>query len=364
MGVEEQLSKTRTPIAALTGIRAVAAVWVVLFHFRAELVTLLPALEPLTPFAAAGRLGVDLFFVLSGFILAFNYADRFRSFSAGDYGRFLWLRLARVYPVHLFTLAVLVVTVVGIRAIGMTANPPELYTVPALFTNLLMVNAWTGMELTWNYPAWSISAEWFAYLLFPLIALAFARFGVRTAPRALAGVLITLAVGLPLIDAASGREGVPLIRVGVEFLAGCFLFVLYRHTRRRGGLHAWVLPLSFVLVAALVWLSDARTLVVAPALVLVVWSAAQATGPLAGWLASRPMVFWGQVSFALYMTHAIVIFVLKHVVAPEDVAGSALVVRLAVLAGYLGTMAVVAVAAFLLVERPSREWLRLRLPRS
>ena len=63
-------------IRALTGLRAVAAVWVVLFHYRGDVLTLLPAARPLEPLMASGYLGVDVFFVLSGFVLAYNYANR------------------------------------------------------------------------------------------------------------------------------------------------------------------------------------------------------------------------------------------------------------------------------------------------
>jgi len=354
----------RPSIDALTGLRILAAVWVVLFHLRSTgvLPALLPGSERLAWFIGGGYLGVDLFFTLSGFVIAYNYLDRFRTLDARAYGRFLYLRLARIYPLHLATLFGLLVLVVGARA-GAVQLSDEEFGPGGFLANVLMVHAWGGGGTSWNYPAWSISAEWFVYLLFPLIALGFARLGVRTALRALAGLLVTLAVGLPLLDLGEGVEGVPLVRVTVEFLAGCFLCVIHRNVRRRGGLHGWVLPISLLLVVGLVWLSDARTLVVAPAMVLVVWSAAQASGPVAAWLASRPMVFWGQVSFALYMTHAIVIFVLQHVVVPESFGGSPLPVRLAVLAGYLAVMAAVAVAAFLLVEKPSRERLRrLLLP--
>ena len=79
----------------LTTMRFFAAAWVVLYHYWPLLVAgEKPAL------VARGYLGVELFFVLSGFILSHVYLESFgaRTFS---YGRFLWARLARIYPVHL-----------------------------------------------------------------------------------------------------------------------------------------------------------------------------------------------------------------------------------------------------------------------
>lgn len=82
-------------------MRALAALWVVVFHYRELLEAHLPAVRHLRPLTLAGYLGVDLFFVLSGFILAFNYAGRLGDkFTAGGYVRFLQLRIARVYPVR------------------------------------------------------------------------------------------------------------------------------------------------------------------------------------------------------------------------------------------------------------------------
>src|SRR5512135_599191 len=90
-------------IPSLTGLRAFAAWWVVFFHCS----FLLPAALPKVYwFARLGYLGVDLFFVLSGFIISYNYWDKLASFSVKAYREFLWLRLARLYPVHLFTLLV------------------------------------------------------------------------------------------------------------------------------------------------------------------------------------------------------------------------------------------------------------------
>jgi peptidoglycan/LPS O-acetylase OafA/YrhL len=189
--MEKLAAPPRTAIDALTGIRAFAAMWVVLFHFRTEIVALLPGVSPILSVAAAGRLGVDLFFILSGFILTYNYLDEFRTLRLRDYGRFLWLRLARIYPVHLFALAAVVAIVVAAKTIGLPVNPAHMYTTPTVVTNVLMVHAWTGMELTWNYPAWSISAEWFAYLAFPVAALALGR--VRSARLALAGAVVAIA---------------------------------------------------------------------------------------------------------------------------------------------------------------------------
>lgn len=93
-------------IKALTGLRIVAAVWVVLFHFRPILYEAAPDFtETFAPVLDCGAQGVDLFFILSGFVLTWNYLDRMGpGWSTRATLHFLWLRLSRVWPVYLVTL--------------------------------------------------------------------------------------------------------------------------------------------------------------------------------------------------------------------------------------------------------------------
>ncbi|HEY6576832.1 MAG TPA: acyltransferase family protein, partial [Mycobacterium sp.] len=93
-------------IKALSGLRIVAALWVVLFHFRPLLEQAAPGFRSaLAPVLNCGAQGVDLFFILSGFVLTWNYLDKMgESWSTRATLHFLWLRLARVWPVYLVTL--------------------------------------------------------------------------------------------------------------------------------------------------------------------------------------------------------------------------------------------------------------------
>ena len=101
-------------IPALTGIRGLAAWWVVLYHFRET--------YPDDPLHIAGRvmahgyLAVDFFFELSGFILALNYLHVFRNLSSRQAVQFLGLRLARIYPLHIFMLILFLLNSVGDHA--------------------------------------------------------------------------------------------------------------------------------------------------------------------------------------------------------------------------------------------------------
>ena len=122
-------------IKALTGLRIVAALWVVLFHFRPLLHQASPPLsEALAPVLDCGAQGVDLFFILSGFVLTWNYLDRMGpTWSFRETLHFLWLRLARVWPVYLVTmhLAALWVVAGGFlsylrRRLGLLDRLPEL----------------------------------------------------------------------------------------------------------------------------------------------------------------------------------------------------------------------------------------------
>jgi peptidoglycan/LPS O-acetylase OafA/YrhL len=214
-------------IRPLTGLRFFAAMWVVFYHYWANLqIGFTPAL------VEKGYLGVELFFVLSGFILCHVYLEGFgeRRFR---FGSFLWNRLARVYPLHLATL--LGVMALGLAAsaagMGIDAHILDWRSLPA---NLLLVQAWgLAPQAAFNHPSWSISAEWFAYLCFPLFA--WAAWRLRDRPWLGAGLALAL-IGLvyPLYEALAGESLTQAtihwgaLRIVPCFALGCAMHGLWR----------------------------------------------------------------------------------------------------------------------------------------
>src|SRR5262245_62403748 len=155
-------------VPALTGIRALAAL---LVRGKNTDQYVLLRLASLLPCFARCYLGVYFFFVLSGFIITHVYFARLASASRSAVQIFLWHRFIRLYPVHITVLAGLVAIVSVAGAAGFTLNNPQEWQWNDLFWQLTLLHAW-GVTASpgWNAPSWSISAEWFAYLLFPLLA--------------------------------------------------------------------------------------------------------------------------------------------------------------------------------------------------
>ncbi len=117
-------------------------------------------------------MGVDGFFILSGLLLAKLHQEFSRSIAG--LVRFWGKRLARIYPVHLATLVILIGLVIGGRIVGLHANDSGRFSFLSLLQNLTLLQGWGfGPQWTWNYPSWSISSEWAGYLLFPVIMFAF-----------------------------------------------------------------------------------------------------------------------------------------------------------------------------------------------
>src|SRR5262249_28401847 len=137
---------------------------------------------------------------------------------------FLWHRFIRLYPVHITVLAGLVAIVSVASPAGFTLNNPQEWQWNDLFWQLTLLHAW-GVTASpgWNAPSWSISAEWFAYLLFPLLAPAL--MWVRRRAIALLIAVAALAA-TALLFAAAGWTlntwvGAPaLARVFGEFRCG------------------------------------------------------------------------------------------------------------------------------------------------
>src|SRR5438045_1601219 len=155
-------------VPALTGIRALAALLVLGMHTEQNVPC---GLDSFLPFLARGYLGVDFFFVLSGFIITHVYFASIAHPSRGAIQIFLWHRLIRLYPVHVTVLAALVVLVGLAHAAHVPLNHPEEWRLGDIPWQVTLLHAWgVTAKPGWNVPSWSISAEWFAYLLFPLLA--------------------------------------------------------------------------------------------------------------------------------------------------------------------------------------------------
>ena len=162
----------KNEIRPLTGIRGIAALWVVFFHFESNIVHLVPSLSALHPVISRGPFGVDMFFVLSGFILSSVYRIEKSNFTLRQYAEFLTNRIARIYPDYVFCFFLLALMVALDRLLGRHMTEAVNYPFSTAGWHLLMVQAWPFVPAVWhnwNTPAWSVSAEWFAYLfIFPL----------------------------------------------------------------------------------------------------------------------------------------------------------------------------------------------------
>jgi peptidoglycan/LPS O-acetylase OafA/YrhL len=375
---------TRESIDALTGVRILAALWVLISHMDKELFTLFPASKVLQPFLGSGFLGVDLFFILSGFIISYNYAPRFDgSFGSSTsnslslnrvdqradwwrmYVRFLWLRIARLYPVHLLTLFAVLGMYLASQVMHVKLNMDDGYGAFDFVRNLFLVHAWFSYDFNWNGPSWSISAEWFAYLMFPVFAVLTARVKNNWQVLTTLAVLVTL----PLLNSLGENNPLlnvlHLLRITTEFVAGCLLYRLY--VRGAGSSLPWPIltPLAGILVivvAAVLEPLGTTLFWVSPLLALFVYGVSQQRGAFTMALAGPRMVFWGQVSYSVYMTHSIVRTVLRKFLQYQHFADSSILIRLGILGVYGLCFAGAAVLTYLYVEEPARHWLRKRMP--
>jgi peptidoglycan/LPS O-acetylase OafA/YrhL len=204
-------------VPALTGIRAVAALIVLALHAQ-QLST--SGLIAHLPFPGRGYLGVDRFFLLSGFIITHVYLASLVRPDGNAVAIFFWHRIVRLWPVHVTVLAALLP--ISYLAGGMGFNSPQ--GEPAICSG-----SWGVMNtLPWNPPAWSNSAEWFAYLLFPLLALGLRR--LRSAAASILLAILVLAATAAVFAVAcwtfTGDDviGAPaLTSVAGEFVCGALL---------------------------------------------------------------------------------------------------------------------------------------------
>ena len=211
-------------LAALTRLRAVLIGWVLVYHLELALHALrgVPVAEPV---ALKGYLGVDGFFILSGFALFLGYRHRPPLGLAG-WAQFVRRRAERIFPLHLAALGLLVLLIGGAMLAGVRVNDPGRFGAWELAMQALLINAWeTTSQHAWNYPSWALSAIWAGYLLFPLLLTVMLSRGQASCWVIVAACIAGLAwLGAQEDGAQLNRTlHLGLVRFGLEFLLGIAL---------------------------------------------------------------------------------------------------------------------------------------------
>jgi len=317
------------PLPALTGLRFLAAILVVLHHivrlFRPGVLPthegiFTPVLRSVYGILYMGNTAVSFFFVLSGFILAYSYVGREGRMRTTSHSYYI-SRIARVYPIYFLAFL--------LAAAPFFWHHPNLSLpslLAALVAALTLTQTWWqlfGLSLgyTWNGPGWSLSVEAFFYLLFPVLVLLIGRLRTRALLLAsisvwvsgmvIPSVLMRSSCGshIAAIACADIVDTLPLLRLP-EFVLGMIagiLFVRHMATRTR-----WiVLPPGLALAGtALVLLMQfayphlqVAPVALAPCWLAIIVSCAGNSKGAASLLASRPLARLGEASYALYLLH-------------------------------------------------------------
>ncbi len=299
-------------IKALTGLRGLAALYVVIFHGNGYY--LFPM--AIRPFIRHGYMAVDLFFILSGFVMAMTYADLFRNgFHFKNFKQFLLLRLARIYP--LFLLMTVITAILIATVLSQTYNFEDLPR--ALIFNFTLTHVW-GFCNSIVPPSWSISTEWLAYLLFPIAVYIAMHVPRRFSLLGLVvsfAVLWTIAYGPTWIaETAIFRRHGPLdivssyaIGTSLRCLASFYIgLVAYRFKDLIPSRAAFVLLAGSVILLCFkgsdIWLIGMFA--------LLIMALSHDEGPVAQWLSAKWAYWLGVISYALYLIHDLVQKIIFH----------------------------------------------------
>jgi peptidoglycan/LPS O-acetylase OafA/YrhL len=274
------------------------ALWVALVHFT---IVYLPLDNPIKERIHAGfQPLMGFFFTLSGFVIMHVYGLTLSK--SADYLSYLRKRLARMYPLHLATLVLAIVS-------GMLSD----FSIDTVFQNIILVHAWnTTTHLSFNYPSWSVSAELFVYLLFPVFLFLVNRLGVWGSwllPLASMAAIWWVFDEFDLGQWTHATYNFGCLRAMPSFLAG---IVVYRLATERFGalvVPSWVAHGSAAAAIPMMILGVSETLVLAH-FVLVIFLLARCEPATPGLFSSPTARALANCSYGFYMLHAFVGFIM------------------------------------------------------
>ena len=346
--------KTPGEIKPLTSARGMAALFVVIFHgwnlFYIESSDV-PAQN--FPFLK-GYLFVDFFFLLSGFIISYVHSADAGNWHPQSYRRFLLLRLIRVYPVHFFTLF-LALLLESAKFLFPTNNLPFSFNTPtSFFQHLTLSQAWGFDQSTrWNLPSWSVSVEWFAYIITPIVFFLtlHRRWFVTTGIVFLClAVLLFLERGPWNLNLTAHYA---LARGVAEYAIGSVLYRLYS----KAALHRPIdnLVAICLLLTAINIASKGDDVVSVILFAFDILGLSLATNWVEKIFSHRIPMYLGRVSYSLYMVHGFFLAPTKSICSKLSDVPALIPLKIAIFVGFVVISLAGAELCYRYIEMPGRQ---------
>jgi peptidoglycan/LPS O-acetylase OafA/YrhL len=361
--------------------------------------------------------GMTLFFVLSGFVIHYNYRELCGGRASGI-GYFLWARFARLYPLFFAFFALELVFGREVQVSLSNGHPTPLMSdmLAAAPYYLLLMQSWfyvPGAEHALVYQfggaiplTWSISTEWFFYIVYPLIAVMlfrtkrFSFVAVVAFIWSIVWALVAIKVALlkvepwavdrygPIAAVATGFQDSfyrwllyfsPYLRIG-EFVLGCLVAQIYVLLRNRapsdtedkfGIVLLFVGVVTLIIMQYVMYVPTGSGIIIrllsynfglAPSIALIIFCSARYRLIFSRFLSRKPFVALGDASYSIYLVHFVVLLHAANGISGLPITKTELALRLLQLTLSLGVILVVSLGLHRYVEAPCRRWLRSQWP--
>jgi peptidoglycan/LPS O-acetylase OafA/YrhL len=310
MDSEIRVSEIRVPdVRALTGVRGIAAILIVLYHFGSVQLFDGGRLDYIP--IQDGYLAVDLFFMLSGYVIALNYHDAFKTDAVRNFVIFMVKRVARLYPAYLAIACLYAAKI----AAGLSGSATlAQFSIHDIVGNLAMATGWGLHVNPLIGVSWAASAEMGSYLLVPLL------FAATLTRNPLAAILVLLLAlgavyGISVsgrgaagpLDVTSGDSLLPLVRAIAGFTTGIVIYRFADRIDRLSGAAQDVL-LAVVIVGILATTTTIQNDLPLYLLFIPLVAVLSRDGRLAQLLfANRPAYYFGLISYSVFLIHPLLV---------------------------------------------------------
>ena len=367
-------------IPTLTPLRGIAALMVAVFHFDGVVANFVNQQQSML--IAKCYLMVDLFFIMSGFIILHVYGDKFSvSINKAGFLKFIGARFARIYPLHFFTLLIWVALFYALNQPPSPINNPM-----AIPTHLLLLHSFGIHNIfTWNVPSWSISAEWWAYIIFPMLAIFIARFkNIAIITLSIFSMMAYIAIMyfLPRVNIFVPDLPVPhnldvtynygYLRGIAGFIAGMICYLAFEQQKINNYLRRDLISFLIIIITIILFHFGVNDLLLIPCFMLLVISIAANQGVIYKIFQFKPLQYLGDISYSIYLVHVLLMFyfavpIIERFGYVYKGPGS---LKMPFITGfgfcivYIVAVILLSTISFYTIEKPCRDWLNKKFKKA